>query len=122
MIKDYTQELQSLQEKAARPLIERVNAVTLRSDLYEDLKSVEQILTEFNPIDMPTEKEKAEVESMQAQTAAQYVAAGILSAEEVRKALRAERGGRFADIDEELPADEIPDDLELPEEEPGGEA
>ena len=116
-IKDYTQELQSLQEKAARPLIERVNAVTLRSDLYE-LKEVEQVITEFNPIDMPTEKEKAEVESLQAQTAAQYVAAGILSPEEVRKALRSERGGRFADIDEELPADEIPDDLELPEEEP----
>lgn len=115
-IKDYTQELQSLQEKAARPLIERVNAVTLRSDLY-DLKGVEQIITEFNPIDMPTEKEKAEVESLQAQTAAQYVTAGILSAEEVRKALRSERGGRFADIDEELPADEIPDDLELPEDE-----
>lgn len=116
-IKDYTQELQSLQEKAARPLVERVNAVTLRSDLYE-LKGVTQILTEFNPIDMPTEKEKAEVESMQAQTAAQYVAAGILSPEEVRKALRSERGGRFADIEEELPADEIPGDLELPEEEP----
>ena len=116
-IKDYTQELQSLQEKAARPLVERVNAVTLRSDLYE-LKGVEQVITEFNPIDMPTEKEKAEVESLQAQTAAQYVAAGILSPEEVRKALRSERGGRFADIDEELPADEIPDDLELPEEEP----
>lgn len=116
-IKDYTQELQSLQEKAARPFVERVNAVTLRSDLYE-LKGVEQVITEFNPIDMPTEKEKAEVESMQAQTAAQYVAAGILSPEEVRKALRSERGGRFADIEEELPADEIPDDLELPEEEP----
>ena len=85
-IKDYTQELQSLQEKAARPFVERVNAVTLRSDLYE-LKGVEQVITEFNPIDMPTEKEKAEVESMQAQTAAQYVAAGILSPEEVRKAL-----------------------------------
>lgn len=120
-IKDYTQELQSLQEKAARPFVERVNAVTLRSDLY-DLKGVTQILTEFNPIDMPTEKEKAEVESMQAQTAAQYVAAGILSPEEVRKALRSERGGRFADIDEELPADEIPDDLELPEEEPAVDA
>ena len=116
-IKDYTQELQSLQEKAARPFVERVNAVTLRSDLYE-LKGVTQVLTEFNPIDMPTEKEKAEVESLQAQTAAQYVAAGILSPEEVRKALRAERGGRFADIDEELPADEIPDDLELPKDEP----
>ena len=55
---------------------------------------------------------------MQSQTAAQYVAAGILSPEEVRKALRSERGGRFADIDEGLPAEEIPEDLELPEDEP----
>ena len=51
-------------------------------------------------------------------TAAKYVAASILNAEEVGNALRSERGGRFADIDEVLPADEIPDDLELPEEEP----
>lgn len=51
-------------------------------------------------------------------TAAKYVAASILNAEEVGNALRSERGGRFADIDEVLPADEIPEDLELPEEEP----
>lgn len=119
-IKDYNQELQSLQEKALRPLIERVNGVVLRSDLSQ-LKGVKEVITEFNPIDMPTELEKAQVESQQAQAASAYVAAGILSPEEVRKALRAEKGGKYADIEEELPAEEMPEDLQLPEDESGQE-
>lgn len=119
-IKDYNQELQSLQEKALRPLIERVNGVVLRSDLSQ-LKGVKEVITEFNPIDMPTELEKAQVESQQAQAASAYVAAGILSPEEVRKALRAEKGGKYADIAEELPAEEMPEDLELPDDDGGQE-
>ncbi|MGN0016187.1 MAG: anti-CBASS protein Acb1 family protein [Candidatus Avelusimicrobium sp.] len=119
-IKDYNQELQSLQEKGLRTLIERVNALTLRSDLPH-LEGVQEILTEFNPIDMPTEKEKAEVENLQAQAASAYVAAGILSPEEVRKTLRSEKGGKYADIDEELPAEEVPEDLELPDDDDGNE-
>ncbi|MBP3514285.1 MAG: DUF1073 domain-containing protein [Elusimicrobiaceae bacterium] len=118
-IKDYNQELQSLQEKGMRPLIERVNALTLRSDLPH-LKGVQEILTEFNPIDMPTEKEKAEVEHLQAQAASAYVAAGILSPEEVRKTLRMEKGGKYTDIDEELPAEEVPEDLDLPDDDDDG--
>ena len=119
-IKDYNQELQSLQEKALRPLIERVNGVVLRSDLSQ-LKGVKEVITEFNPIDMPTELEKAQVESQQAQAASAYVAAGILSPEEVRKALRAEKGGKYADIAEELPAEEMPEDLQLPDDDGGQE-
>ncbi|MDO5764094.1 MAG: DUF1073 domain-containing protein [Elusimicrobiales bacterium] len=118
-IKDYNQELQSLQEKGMRPLIERVNALTLRSDLPH-LKGVQEILTEFNPIDMPTEKEKAEVEHLHAQAASAYVAAGILSPEEVRKTLRMEKGGKYTDIDEELPAEEVPEDLDLPDDNDDG--
>lgn len=54
---------------------------------------MQEILTEFNPIDMSTEKEKAEVKNLQAQAASAYVAAGILSPEEVRKTSRMEKGG-----------------------------
>lgn len=117
-IKDYNQELQSLQEKALRPLIERVNGVVLRSDLSQ-LKGVKEIVTEFNPIDMPTEQEKANVENLQAQAAATLVTAGILSPEEVRTALRAEKGGKYAGIEPELPAEEVPEDLDLPDDENG---
>lgn len=119
-IKDYNQELQSLQEKALRPLIERVNAIVMRAD-FPRLKGVKEIITEFNPIDMPTELEKAQVESQQAQAASTLVAAGILSPEEVRTALRAEKGGKYAGIDPELPAEEVPEDLDLPDDENGPE-
>lgn len=117
-IKDYNQELQSLQEKALRPLIERTNAVSMRAD-FPLVKGVKEIITEFNPIDMPTEQEKANVENLQAQAASTLVAAGILSPEEVRKALRAEKGGKYADIDPELPAEEVPEDLDMPDDENG---
>ena len=117
-IKDYNQELQSLQEKALRPLIERANAVSMRAD-FPLVKGVKEIITEFNPIDMPTEQEKANVENLQAQAASTLVAAGILSPEEVRKALRAEKGGKYADIDPELPAEEVPEDLDMPDNENG---
>lgn len=117
-IKDYNQELQSLQEKALRPLIERANAVSMRAD-FPLVKGVKEIITEFNPIDMPTEQEKANVENLQAQAASTLVAAGILSPEEVRKALRAEKGGKYADIDPELPAEEVPEDLDVPDDENG---
>ena len=119
-IKDYNQELQSLQEKALRPLIERVNAIVMRAD-FPRLKGVKEIITEFNPIDMPTEQEKANVENLQAQAASTLVTAGILSPEEVRTALRAEKGGKYAGIDPELPAEEVPEDLDLPDDENGPE-
>ncbi len=117
-IKDYNQELQSLQEKALRPLIERANAVSMRAD-FPLVKGVKEIITEFNPIDMPTEQEKANVENLQAQAASTLVSAGILSPEEVRKALRAEKGGKYADIDPELPAEDVPEDLDMPDNENG---
>lgn len=120
-IKDYNQELQSLQEKALRPLIERTNAVSMRAD-FPLVKGVKEIITEFNPIDMPTEQEKANVENLQAQAASTLVSAGILSPEEVRKALRAEKGGKYADIDPELPAEEVPEDLDMPDNENGPQA
>lgn len=119
-IKDYNQELQSLQEKALRPLIERVNAIVMRAD-FPQMKGVKEIVTEFNPIDMPTEQEKANVENLQAQAASTLVTAGILSPEEVRTALRAEKGGKYAGIDPELPAEEVPEDLDLPDDENGPE-
>lgn len=119
-IKDYNQELQSLQEKALRPLIERANAVSMRAD-FPLVKGVKEIITEFNPIDMPTEQEKANVENLQAQAASTLVSAGILSPEEVRKALRSEKGGKYADIDPELPAEEVPEDLDLPDDDGGQE-
>lgn len=81
---------------------------------------MQEILTEINPIDMPTEKEKAEVENLQAQAASAYVADVILSPEEVRKTSRMEKGGEYTDIDEELPAEEVPEDLHLPDDDDDG--
>lgn len=111
-IKDYAQELKALQENKLRPLIERVNALALKSDFSE--YGTLDFETTFTPIDMPTEQEKAQTEQMEAQTASQYVMAGILSAEEVRNVLRADKDGKYKGIAEELPSEELPEDLEMP--------
>lgn len=99
--KNYIQSLQSLQENVFKPLIDRHNLLSLRSDF----ESKERVSVKFNPVDMPTEKELAEVEALKAQTDTAYVNAGILSPEEVREKVAADKSNSYNSLSEELPAD-----------------
>lgn len=113
-LKDYAQELLSIQENKLRPLIERVNAVVLRSDM-PDLGAEAEAKTTFNPVDAPTELEKAQTEQIKVNTDVALVQSGILAPEEVRDILRNDKDGKYAGIAEELPSQEIPEDLNLPD-------
>jgi hypothetical protein len=62
----------------------------------------------FKEIDTPTEKERAEINSMEATTAATLVNAGVLSPEEVRDKLIKDPDSGFNDITDELPEDDEP--------------
>ena len=53
---DYKQELQSLQERVYMPVVNRANEIIMRSDIGSDAALTEA----FCPVDMPTEREKAE--------------------------------------------------------------
>lgn len=117
-LKNYIQTLQSLQENVFRPVLERHNLLSLRSDF----ESKERVSVKFNPVDMPTEKELAEVENLKAQTDTAYVNTGILTPEEVRAKLSGDESNSYNSLSEELPADlgleeEAFHENELPKEE-----
>lgn len=100
-IKDYTQELQSLQERVYTPLINRINEIVLRSDFGNK----DGVSINFNPIDTPTERETAEVQKMKAETHSAYINAGILSTEEVREELKADETSGYNNLSDEVPED-----------------
>lgn len=112
-LKDYAQELMSLQENKLRPFVERVNEATLYSDMPE-LKGAKMVTT-FEPVDAPTELEKAQTEQVKVNSDVALVQSGILAPEEVRDILRNDKDSKYAGIAEEMPAQEMPEDLLLPD-------
>lgn len=78
-LKDYQQELQSQQE-LVRPLFERhfiILAKSLGLNINLDF--------EFNPIDMPSERDIAEIRDTNARADSALVAAGVIEPSEVRR-------------------------------------
>lgn len=75
----------------------------------------------FVEIDTPTEKERAEINSMKAQTTATYLQSGIITEEEARANLIKDPDSGFNDINDELPEGELPFDDESEEQEGNGE-
>lgn len=99
-MKSYIQMLKSIQEKVM-PLIRR-HIDLLSMSLYG---SLQKISYEFNEIDMPTEQENAQVNSIQTQTLNSLLESGIISPEEARKWLKMDENSGFAWIDDEPPVD-----------------
>jgi phage-related protein (TIGR01555 family) len=75
----------------------------------------------FSEIDTPTEKERAEINSMEAQTAAVLVNAGVISPDEVRNKLIKNPDSGFNDIEDDLPEDDEPFNFGEEEQEGNGE-
>ena len=57
----------------------------------------------FKPVDAPSEKDRADIESTKSNTRANYVQNGILTPEEVRAVLRNDEDGEFSSIAETNP-------------------
>lgn len=80
-IKNYNQDLNTLQTDVFTPAIDRINEIVMRS--YFDKKDRVSII--FNPTDNPTEKEIAELNSQKANTIAIYLQNNIITPEEARQ-------------------------------------
>lgn len=98
---DYKQELQSLQERVYMPVINRANEIIMRSDL----ERTEAITAAFNPVDMPTEKEKAEIQEIKARINTGYLTSGVITPEEARDVLRQDKDSVYAGLTDEVPED-----------------
>lgn len=99
--KDYAQSLNNIQENEYRPLLEA------HYEYYMAIVEKKRIELEvvFNPVDVPTLMEKAQIEQLEAKTDGTLVDSGIVSPEEVRVSLRNKRGGRYAHIEKKPPDD-----------------
>ena len=105
----YAQTLKSsYQEVAYRELIEKTTAIVLKSEF--DIS--DPISINFNPIDTPTEAERVQTQLAQAQRDTTLVNAGIISAEEAREALSADKGSGYSNLPAEMPKTEGLPDLE----------
>ena len=99
-MKSYIQMLKSIQENF-NPLIRR-HIELLSMSIYGEKQDIS---FKFNEIDMPTEQENAQVNSIQTQTLNSLLESGIISSEEARKWLKMDENSGFSWIDDELPED-----------------
>lgn len=96
--KIYAQLLETLQATDYKPLIER--HVEILTTIRGDRRKVTVV---FNPVDAPTERERADIEATKANTRSTYVQNQILTADEVRNSLRNDMEGEFTGIPIENP-------------------
>ena len=96
--KIYAQLLETTQNRDYKPLIEKHVSILTAVQGKKRIVSVT-----FNPVDAPSEKEKAEIEATKSNTRANYVQNGILTPEEVRSVLRNDDDGEFSSITVENP-------------------
>ena len=96
--KDWAQSLIDIQEMEFVPLLERHYQL-----LTKKRGKSAAITVKFNPVDAPTEEEKARIQSTKAGTISQLVTAGVLSVEEARDILRNDEEGPFTGIGTESP-------------------
>lgn len=98
-MKDYIQELQHLQDNQMKPLIERNNLLVEKSEFGYSY----ELETKFNPVDMPTERELAEVRKIDADTDMVLINAGAISPEEARARIIADPNSGYNGLPAEMP-------------------
>lgn len=101
----YAQTLKTYQETAYREFVEKGTALTLKSEF--DCAAPVSVI--FEPIDTPTEAERAATQLQQAQRLSALMNDGIISAEEARENLINDKGGGFSQLSKEPPQEELPD-------------
>ena len=114
-MKDYAQKLVEIQDNDFNRILELHYKLLSWSEYGKDLG----LQVVWNPIDTPSEKEKAEIEQIQANTDSVYVSSGVVDASEVRQSLRADENSRFHNLPEEMP-EMNEDDLKMEEMEEKG--
>lgn len=98
-MKDYIQELQHLQDNQMKPLIERNNLLVEKSEFGYSY----ELEAKFNPVDMPTERELAEVRKIDADTDMVLINAGAISPEEARARIIADPNSGYDGLPAEMP-------------------
>jgi phage-related protein (TIGR01555 family) len=113
----YHEMLESIQEDALTPFLERHHALVMKS-YVEPATGITDIKTTVNwqPLDTPTAKELADTNYVKAQTGALLIESGALSAEDERERIATDKQSGYHELGlEEMPdqtLDDEPDDAE----------
>ena len=116
-MKDYIQELQHLQDNQMKPLIERNNLLVEKSEFGYSY----ELEAKFNPVDMPTERELAEVRKIDADTDMVLINAGAISPEEARARIIADPNSGYNGLPAEMPHSDFIEENFLDDETAAGE-
>lgn len=116
-MKDYIQELQHIQDNQMKPLIERNNLLVEKSEFGYSY----ELEAKFNPVDMPTERELAEVRKIDADTDAVLINAGAISPEEARARIIADPNSGYNGLPAEMPHSDFMEENFLDDETAAGE-
>lgn len=96
--KDYAQAIDDIRRNEYTPLVSRSAEIATACN-----GECKPILVDWNPVDAPTEEERAQVENTKANTRSAYVSSGILTVEEVRESMRTDEDGEFTHIEVDNP-------------------
>lgn len=101
-IKNYTQDLNTIQNDLYKPFIDRINEIVMRS--YYDRK--DKIAIIFNPTDNPTAQEQATNVKTEVDTLQALIGNNVITTEEARQKLISDKRNGFSFLDEEAPEQE----------------
>jgi len=115
-IKTYNQELETIQENDLTAIVNRHHICVGRSIIFPKFGGNPfDITIEWNPVDVPTSKEQAEINHINAQADAQLQNTGAIDAYEIRDRLTADNGSGYNGLETvERPPEEDDGILEPP--------
>lgn len=105
---NYHEELETIQSRDLRPLVERHHMLVMRSYIAPTLRDAKPVATSvvWEPLDTPTAKEKAETEKAEAERDAALADLGAIDGVDVRERLRKDVNGPYFGIDPASRGDE----------------
>ena len=112
-IKSYREMLASLQESKMSPLLQGHYIRLIRSEIAPDA-GVEpfEVTVLWNPLDEPTEKERAETNKLKAETYVALQGTGAIDSEDIRDVVVADEGSGFNGLPDREPMDIDDPDVE----------
>lgn len=104
--RNYSKLQQSIQRQDYCPILDFHYRLLAKSEFDLD----KHYVTNFDPIDTPTEKERAEIKELNSRTDMNYVNAGVISPDEVRSVLREDVNSGYNTLSEEMEGEPIEND------------
>ena len=101
-VKNYNQDLNSIQANLQKPLIDRINEIVMRSKYGR----TDKIAIIFNPTDNPTAAEQATNVKTESDTLQGLIGSNIITTEEARQKLISDKRNGFSFLDEQVPEQE----------------